>query len=348
MELPVYLYRDFFKSANNLNCWLRIITVAFFGIGLSKCSSPEKPRESSVPTGKGSNSSVEIQYAKGFDIGYRDSYKLIRLFTQSDTLYYLLLPEEAAIPAGVSSDQIIRTPVERIITQSTTHLGFIRALDAPHTVIGVDNASYIYDSFFSQAVAEGKIQEVGSGASLNTERLVALQPDVLLVSRMPGTSLDAHQKFIDLGIPVLPVAEWMEASPLGKAEWIKLFAALLNQEEKASVHFSETTQAYDSLVEVGKRVNEPVSVIVGSPFQGTWYVPGANSYRGALIRKAGGTWGWSKDSTAVSFPVDFEKMYEYGLRADIWLDPGQAFTKQELLGLDARFEIGRASCRERV
>jgi len=30
-------------------------------------------------------------------------------------------------------------------------------------------------------------------------------------------------------------------------------------------------------------------------------------------------------------------MYEYGLSADTWLDPGQAFTKQELLGLDARF-----------
>jgi iron complex transport system substrate-binding protein len=337
MKLPDYAYRNSPESASKLISWGRIIIAAFLGIGLSQCSSPEKSYESSVQADVDSNSNTVIQYAEGFDVEYKDTYKLVCIYSSNDTLCYLLLPIEASIPAGVPFDQLISVPVERIVTQSTTHLGFICALDARNTVIGVDNASYIYDSIFTQAVAEGKIQEVGSGASLNAERLVALQPDVLLVSSMPDTGLDAYQKFIDLGIPVLPVAEWMEASPLGKAEWIKLFAALLNQEEQASVHFSQITQAYDSLLAVGKRVNEPTSVIVGSPFQGSWYVPGAISYRGALIRQAGGTWDWSLDSSAVSFPVDFEQMYEYGLNANVWLDPGQAFTKEELLGLDARF-----------
>lgn len=348
MELPKHLYRNLPRLANSLNCSCRAIILAILLVGLSDCTPPETARESSAQTVENRNSPLEIQYAQGFDVDVHDAYKLVTIHSEVDTIRYLLIPEGSPTPRDIIHHQLIRVPTTRIITQSTTHLGFIRALEASNSVVGVDNVSYIYDSAFTRAVETGEIQEVGSGASLNTERLIALQPDLLLVSSMPGSSLDPYRRFIKMGIAVLPVAEWMEASPLGKAEWLKLFGVLLNQEQKASAYFSEIAQAYDSLVEIGKQVNETTSVIVGTPFQGTWYVPGSNSYRGTMIQQAGGTFRWSQSGTAVSFPVDFEQMYEYGLKADIWLDPGQAFSQQELLGSDARFADFRAFKNDRI
>lgn len=306
-------------------------------MGCESVSTTDEQNQLVYSDSTGTWTPVNLQYAQGFSLEYQSTYKRLSLYSANDTIQYLLLPRDATPPSESECDQIIRIPVQRVVTQSTTHLALIRFIDAQESVVGVDNAAYVYDTIFSNATASDAILEVGSGATLNAERVIALQPDLLLVSSMPGSSLDAYQKFINLGIPVLLVAEWMESTPLGKAEWVMLMAALFNEESLATQRFENTVQSYDSLVSLAKQAQGKPSVIVGAPFQGTWYVPGATSYRTALLRDAGADWPWSQDSTAVSFPVDFERMYEYGLTADFWLDPGQVFTQQELLGIDERF-----------
>ncbi|MGB3586043.1 MAG: ABC transporter substrate-binding protein [Tunicatimonas sp.] len=319
---------------------IRLNSVAVFQLGfllifLWSCrNSPEQSSSLSQP-----DSTLQVESAQGFTIDYFAHQKVVSLAGVDDTLRYLLVPDDETVPPNLKSevDQIIRTPVQRIITQSTTHLAFLKMLGSTEVVIGVDNAAYIYDSLFGNKVASGHIQEVGSGNTLSSEQVIALEPDLITISHMPGSDLSTYQKFIDLNIPVLPVAEWTESTPLGKAEWLKLFAVLLNQEEIAETKFNHTEEAYTSLVQLTQSVADKPSVIVGTPFQGTWYVPGAKSYRNALLQDAGADWAFSQDSTAVSFPVDFERMYDLGLQADIWLDPGQPLNKQEVLGIDPRF-----------
>ncbi len=279
----------------------------------------------------------DLSYAQGFAINYHQNTRVLELFSTYDTLRYLLQSNEEEPPSGVIYDQVIRTPVQRIVTQSTTHLAFLKMLNSADAVVGLDNASYVCDSTFIQQVDSGQIQEVGSGNSLNTEKALALLPDLILVSHMPGNGLSAYQKFIELGIPVLSVAEWTEGTPLGKVEWLKLFAALLDKEALAQTKFARTEEAYTSLAQITQAIAEKPEVIVGSPFQDSWYVPGANSYRNALLQDAGATWAYSQDSTAVSFPVAFERMYDLGLKADIWLDPGQTLSAKEIQGIDPRF-----------
>ena len=279
----------------------------------------------------------DLSYAQGFAINYHQNTRVLELFSTYDTLRYLLQSNEEEPPSGVIYDQVIRTPVQRIVTQSTTHLAFLKMLNSADAVVGLDNASYVSDSTFIQQVDSGHIQEVGSGNSLNTEKALALLPDLILVSHMPGNGLSAYQKFIELGIPVLSVAEWTEGTPLGKVEWLKLFAALLDKEALAQTKFARTEEAYTSLAQITQAIAEKPEVIVGSPFQDSWYVPGANSYRNALLQDAGATWAYSQDSTAVSFPVAFERMYDLGLKADIWLDPGQTLSAKEIQGIDPRF-----------
>mgnify|MGYP001108466287 CR=1 FL=1 len=319
---------------------VRLNLSAVFYLGLlliflwSCRSHPEQPDYLSQP-----DSTLQIKYAQSFSIDYYGNQKVISLAVADDTLRYLLVSANESVPPDLKSevDQIIRTPVQRIITQSTTHLAFLKMVGSAEVVVGIDNAAYAYDSLFANKVASGHIQEVGSGNTLSTEQVIALEPDLITVSHMPGSNLSTYQKFIDLNIPALPIAEWTESTPLGKAEWVKLFGALLNLEEVAKTKFNRTEEAYTALTQLTQSVADKPSVIVGTPYQGTWYVPGAESYRNALLQDAGADWAFSQDSTAVSFPVDFERMYDLGLQADIWLDPGQSLNKQEMLGIDSRF-----------
>ncbi|WKN42647.1 ABC transporter substrate-binding protein [Tunicatimonas pelagia] len=313
-------------------------TVFHWGVSLMFSWSCSNPPEQSANLLK-SDSTLNVEYAQGFAIDYYENQKVLSLATANDTLRYLLLPaDETTYPdLEAEVDQIVRIPVQRVITQSTTHLAFLKMLGHTDVVVGLDKAAYVYDSLFTNRAASGLIQEVGSGNTLNTEQVVSLEPDLIFVSHMPGSDLSAYQKFIDLDILVLPVAEWTESTPLGKAEWLKLFASLLNKEEFALTKFSRTEEAYTTLAQLTQSVAEKPSVIVGTPFQGTWYVPGAESYRNALLQDAGADWAFSQDSTAVSFPVDFERMYDLGLQAEIWLDPGQSLNTKEVLGIDSRF-----------
>nr|WKN36115.1 ABC transporter substrate-binding protein [Tunicatimonas sp. TK19036] len=324
------------------------------GLGVSllclRCGTPQSTENNGTVTSDTSLTwkPLDIRYAQGFTIEYHSDYKTLLLYQPSDTLRYLLLPPNSPLPPEKSYDQVIHIPVKRVITQSTTHLALMRFLDAEDAIVGLDNADYVYDSIIAKRVEEGIIQEVGSGTSLNTERVIALQPDLLLVSRMPGSSLDPYQKFIAMGIPVIPNAEWMEPTPLGKAEWVKLMAALLNREEQAASRFTEVQHAYDSLIQIAQQAQQTPEVVVGSPFQGSWYVPGGNSYRGSLLRHAQAGWPWSQDTSAVSFPIAFERIYAFGLQAPYWLDPGQAHSKAELLAIDTRFADFKAFRQNRI
>ena len=280
---------------------------------------------------------VHVRYAKGFTILYHDHYKVLLIHQGKDTIRYLLLPNGVQQPDKEKADQIIRIPVRKVITQSTTHLGMISFLEADSIVSGLDNADYVYSQKIRQRVVERKIQEVGGGENLNTEMVMALAPDLLIVSGMPGTTLEGYRSLTAAGIPVLVNSEWMEKSLLAKAEWIKLIAALTNQETLAEQKFTAIETRYDSIAALVTPVDQRPQIISGSPFQDAWYVPGGDSYRSQLFQQAGGSWPWASDTSAVSIMVSYETMYAYGLKADFWLNPGQIASKQELLAKDSRF-----------
>lgn len=308
---------------------------------LQHCQSNTTKEDHAVPVHPAPSSAeerqIQIRHARGFDIAYHENYKILHLFSGQDTTRYLLLPEGTPAPQQVQADQLIRIPVQRVITQSTTHIGLLAFAGAEDIIIGIDDADYVYSHKIRQKVSEGKIQEVGGGESLNTEMVLALAPDLLIVSGMPGLAMGRYQTLINAGIPVLINTEWMENTALAKAEWVKLIAALTDQEAVAEQKFSAIETQYDSIAALTTNISNKPKVIAGSPFQDAWYVPGGKSYRSHLLQQAGADWPWSDDTSAVSILVDFETMYTHGLQANYWLNPGQARTQQELLSIDSRF-----------
>ena len=306
---------------------------------LTHCSPSQPSESSSLPGRATSTDTVRVQYAQGFGIDYPEVYPLLSVYGSADTVQYALLTTDASASAALSPKFIpIRTPVQRLVVTSTTHLGLVELLDARDCLIGIGQADYVYDADIRRRVERGQIQEVAVGGNLNVESVLALQPDLVMVSADPsGTA--SYQPLINAGIPVIVNAEWQEASPLGKAEWVKLLAVLLGKESVANERFGTIATAYDSLAQRVPQSAEPPRVITGSPFQGAWYVPGHHSYVGQLLRDARATWFGEHDSAAVSFNVSLETLYPYGRRADYWINPGTYLRRSELGEQDERLTV---------
>ena len=310
----------------------RLFFTGLVGAILASCSSRPAYEEKSPTVPSASTDSVTIQYAQGFTVDYRRSAPTLLLHGSSDTASYVLLPRGASPPPDLSATTpVIRTPVQRVVVTSTTHLGLVELLDARDCLVGVGQADMIYDEAIRRRVQRGEIQEVGTDGALNVEWVLSLQPDLVMVSSTPGVGTSQYQPLIDAGIPVIVNAEWQEASPLGKAEWVKLMAVLLQREADANQRFAAVVTAYDSVAQRVQSVRDQPRVLTGSPFQGSWYVPGRNSYVGQLLRDAQATWPWAQDTTAVSFNVALETVYPHGLEADYWINAGLA---QQLSALD--------------
>ena len=288
---------------------------------LTHCTAPQPTEAPSTATTQ-STDTVNIRYARGFSVNYARPYPILQIHSPADTLRYLLLPAGVPRPDSLTADFVIRTPVQRLVVTSTTHLGLVELLDARDRLVGIGRADHVYDSAIRQRAQQGQVQEVGTEGALNVEVVLALQPDLVIVSAMPGEGLPQYQPLLSAEIPVIANAEWQEAHPLGKAEWVKLLAVLTQQESVANQRFAAIATAYDSIAQRAQQADAKPSVITGSPFQGTWYVPGRNSYVGQLLRDAHATWPWEQDSSAVSVNVSLETVYPFGLEADYWINAG--------------------------
>ncbi len=303
---------------------------------LSACENRQQ-QEETFSTGQTPwTEEVQINYAQGFDISYAADYKVLHLIQGNDTTHYLLLPEGTARPDVYPNAQPIDIPIRSLVALSTTHVALADFVNADSIIVGLDNTQYVYDPEVRARIEAGEITAVGESGSLNQEMVLALQPDLLMVSGMPNTDLQKYQALISSDIPVLINTEWMESTALGKAEWVKLMAALVNQEELANQKFKAIAKEFQRIAQLTISLSEKPKVLSGSPFQGTWYVPGGKSDRSKLFVQAGGHWPW-QDSSVVSMPVAFENIYAYGLGADYWLNPGMYNSLDELLAKDERF-----------
>ena len=151
-------------------------------------------------------SKSSIKYAKGFDIQHFNDYEKIIIkspYPEADeTFEYILIPREKEIPSAVEGSTIIKTPVEKIVVTSTTHIPMLELLQQEKSLIGFPNLQYISSVKTRQLIYDGMIKELGNEQNINTEVLLDLQPEVVI-----GFSMSSNNKMFEniekAGIPVL-------------------------------------------------------------------------------------------------------------------------------------------------
>jgi iron complex transport system substrate-binding protein len=284
---------------------------------------------------------ANVKYAKGFSIDYYDHFKLVRILNRepavTDTLFYLLVERNYPVPTGFPGAQVIHIPVQSIVGMSSMHVALADFAGVADRITGLGSLEYIHSPEVRQYIKAGKVKEVGLDGNMNNELILSMHPGVLIAMGNPDAGFGKYKILTDAGVPVLLNAEWLESTPLGRAEWVKLMGALVDKEDRVDKKFDSVEAAYNRLAQIGRKTTDKPSVIMGMPFKGTWFTPAGESFMGQFLRDAGAGYKWSDSKGTGSLALDFESVASEALSADYWLDTGTAETKKEITAKDTRY-----------
>lgn len=284
---------------------------------------------------------LSIEHAIGFQLIYHDHWKELQLYRhyndQADTIRFALVPKGETAPKGYQNNRILRIPLNRVATVSTTHLGMFEALNAMPQLKGIEAAKYVSSNEIKRKITEGKIFELAPSGMLNVEKVVAEKIEVLMGVGYPNAQNNTYQNLENAGVPVLLNAEWQEKTLLGRAEWVKMLAALLNKEAEVTKIFDDLERKYNEVLTQleDKPLTAPMA-ITGLVQGDAWFVAGGKSFANHLMQLANVQYPWSDTNNTGSLKLDFESIYAYGLEAEYWLVPSTAKTMNELLQADSR------------
>ncbi len=285
--------------------------------------------------------STQIKHAKGFNIKYFSRYKLLQIFNKSgrktDTLNYALVPLGNSAPKGFQKWQIIEIPVKSLIGMSSLQIAMADFAESPDVLTGLASSKYVSSSKVRANIKAGKVLEVGEEGTINSEIIIATKPGLVLATGNPTASFSKYQNLLNAGIPVVLVSEWLEHSPLGRAEWVKLMAALVNKEALVNSKFAKIEKEYARLAKIGRSASRKPSIIVGMPFKGSWFVPDGTSFMTQFFKDAGASYNWYDTNGTGSMGLSFESVAPVALKADYWINSGIANTKADISTLDERY-----------
>jgi iron complex transport system substrate-binding protein len=293
------------------------------------------------------NDSSMVECAQGFTMHKLGKVTLLTVFNPwqgaQDVVYrYALCPKDEPIPEGLSDYTLIRTPVERVICLSTTHVAMLSAIGKTASIKALSGAAYISDPEVNRAIANGEIPDIGYHQSLNFEKIIALKPDVIFAYGVGQEVSGLLTRLTDLGLTVALNAEYLERTALGKSEWIKFMSAFYTCEDQAAQLFHQIKQNYDSLTLLAAGRPQKPTVICGLPWQGSWYIPGGHTSTASMIADAGGDYLWKNNESHESYPVNIEAIVDKGSTADLWINTGAARSLAEILSVDERLSIVQA------
>ena len=231
---------------------------------------------------------------------------------------------------------IVRTPLESNLVFTAPHCQLLTELGCQNAITGVCDKDYInIPDIKSRAQADAKvahpIMDCGSSMQPDIERIIALHPEALLIS--PFENSGGYGKLDKLRIPVIETADYMETSPLGRAEWIKLYGLLLGS-SKADSLFSAIEKEYLQLKAEAAKLPLGLSILTERKTGNVWYVPGGKSTMGILLRDAHARYIFADDTHSGSLSMSPEQIIAKGNQVDVWAFKyfgGNALTKQDLL-----------------
>jgi len=304
---------------------------------------------------------TNFDYAQGVEVDYFPNYKVVRVtrpWPNAETLFeYVLVQCGTPAPEGYDEALILEVPSGKVIALSTTQLPHLTELGLLDQLVGLDSFLYVNTPAVRELIASDALVEVGSGPQINIELVLATDPDLVMSYGVGSPEYDTHPVLLEAGVPVVLNSEWVETTPLGRAEWLKFTALFYNEEAQAEALFQEKVAAYESLqaLTADLPASDLPTVLPNtfSTFSEAWNVPGAESFAAAFLRDAGarmilGDAPEIQGQTG-SVPFDFETVYEEGLEADFWLLGAFGVnTLEDLLAQDERYVDFRAVAEGRV
>lgn len=293
---------------------MRLLILLGFAFWMVACTPSGKQTSS-----KEALSSDSIQYAQGFTVQRFDTYIMVEVRDPWDSTRllqrYLLVDRTKSVPGGLPKGTIVKVPVKDIVIYTSVHAAIIDQLHETDKVIGVCEPRYMDTPAIQEGIQAGRIADLGEATSPNIEKMIEIGAELVIASPFQNSSYGPVEK---IGIPIIEGADYMEAFPLGRTEWIRFYGLLFGKEEMADSIFKETEQAYLSLKDLTANIDNRPTVLSEKKFGSSWYVPSGDSYMAHLIEDAGADYMFKDLPGAGSTPLAFETVFDKAIHADIW------------------------------
>ena len=285
-------------------------------------------KETTAPISKST-----IKYAKGFDIVTVNGLKKLIIKTgyqNAKTVFEYLILNKTAKKASLNN-QTIQVPIKEIVVTSTTHIPMVELLNEESSIVGFPHATYISSEKTRTLIDAGKIKEIGKESSLNTEILLDLQPELVV-----GYSVSSADKSLTTikkaGINVIYNGDWLEETPLGRAEWIKFFGVLFDKEKQADSIFNAIKNNYLEAKKIALKSTKKPTILSGAIMsKDIWNLPAGKSFVAQFLKDANLEYLWKDSKGKGSLSLSFESVFDTSRNADYWIAPGYFSSKEQLL-----------------
>lgn len=312
---------------------------------LFNCKNDSKNQQTKIIEG----TALQLKYAKGFSVKDYGTYKILEIINpwpKADKRYQFALLNKNHDAnfwhiEKARFDAAIDIPVKKLVVTSTTHIPALELLNEEQTLIGFPGTDYVSSEKTRTRIDNKLVRELGKNEGINTEVLLELQPHVVI-----GFGIDGKNRTFETikksGIPVIFNGDWVEESPLAKAEWIKFFGVLFNKEKEADSIFNAIEKNYLEAKVLAKNIKNKPTVLSGAMHNDIWYLPNGTSTEAQLLKDANANYLWSDSEGTGSLSLNFETVYLKAKDADIWISPSNYINKKALKNANAHNAMFRA------
>lgn len=297
--------------------------------------------------------SVAFRYASLIHVEDCDSFRLVSVdnpWKPGLTLHnYVLVGADRRLPSRLPEGTLVRTPLRRSIVFTSVHCALADVLGAQQQLAGVADLKYIKVPFVQEGCAAGRLVDCGEGMSPVIEKIIDAQADAILLS--PFENAGGYGRLEDIDIPLIECAEYMEASPLARAEWVRFYGMLYGCEQRADSLFAAVDSAYHALCTAAAQSATRPKVLMDKQTGSVWYVPGGRSTIGRMLADAQCQYPFAADDHSGSLSLPFETVLERAGGADLWLlryDAAEPLTRQQLLSQHPGYNQLRAAHEGRI
>lgn len=221
----------------------------------------------------------------------------------------------------------VRTPVERSAVFIAPHCQLMYEMGCQQAIRGVCDLDYINipdvkkrAALSGNTSAQNPIEDCGSSMAPDIERIIALKPEAILLS--PFENSGGYGKLDKLHVPIIEAADYMESSPLGRAEWMKFYGMLFKNdgnapktalaascEPKADSLFAKIEKEYLKLKAEAAGYPKGLSILTERKTGNVWYVPGGQSTIGILLKDANARYIFEDDEHSGSLAMSPSKSW---------------------------------------
>ncbi len=283
-----------------------------------------------------------FQYARLVSIEQKPGYKEL-IIKNPNTLKvesrYVLFPRNSKMKRPANT-KIIEVPVQNMAALSTSFVGMLNAVKSVHVIKATTEEQYISNRQLLKGIKAGKVLTAGYETGLTPEAVLKAKIPLIVFSGF-GQPFPNEDKFAQLGVVCMANYDWEEKHPLGKAEWIKVFGALVCKDKEADDYFNQVVQSYLGLKkQIALTVETERSqktVMCGSMAGDIWYAPAGKSFMAGIMKDANMNYFYKDTEGSASISLSLEQVFNDDQSCDVWIN-AEAPTLNELFELNSKFK----------